>query len=73
MVVVQLVERSILTPLVRSSYPVIGKKLYCMFTDKCIGKTKIKKKRPGSATFKNEPGNTILTFLVISVNKNGLV
>ena len=52
MVVAQLVERSLPTPEVRSSNPVIGIKLYLMFAANCIEKTKIKKKRPQMAHLK---------------------
>ena len=45
-VVVQLVERSLETLEIRGSNPNIGKILAANFT---IGKTKIKKKRPGMA------------------------
>ena len=47
----QLVERSLLTLEVRSSSPVINKKLYLTFTVNCIEETKIKKKRPGMDIF----------------------
>ena len=50
-VVDQLVERSLLTLEVRSSSPVISKKLYLTFTVNCIEETKIKKKRPGMDIF----------------------
>ena len=50
-VVAQLVERSLLTPEVRGSNPVIGNNLYWIFSVNCIEKTKIKKKRPGLAHF----------------------
>ena len=51
--VAQLVERSLPTPEVRGSNPVIGKLLsdIYLFTDNYIEKTKIKKKRPGMAHF----------------------
>ena len=42
--VAQLVERSLPTPEVLVSNPVISKLLYYTFTDNCIEKTKIKKK-----------------------------
>ena len=53
-IVAQLVERSLLIPEDRGSNPVIGKKL-CVYicVRQCIGKTKIKKKRPGMAHLKN--------------------
>ena len=52
-VVAQLVERSLLTPEVRSSNPVIGKLLSDIYliTVNWIEKTKMKKKRPGMAHF----------------------
>ena len=55
--VAQLVERSLPTPEVRSSNPVIGKLLnrtFYQFTVICFEKTKIKKKRPGMAHFLKE-------------------
>ena len=45
--VAQLVDQLFLTPDIRSSYPVIGN----FFPVNCIEKTKIKKKRPGTANF----------------------
>ena len=51
MIVAQLVERLLPIPEVRGSSPVIGKKLYRIFTVNCVEKTKIKKKRPGMAHF----------------------
>ena len=39
-----MVEGSLPTPEDRSSNPVIGKKIYCMFAVNCIEKTKIKQK-----------------------------
>ena len=53
-VVAQLVERSLPIPEVRGSNPVIGKKLYWIFTVICIEKTKIKKKRPEMPIFKTK-------------------
>ena len=50
-VVAQLVEQSLPIIEVRGSNPVIGKKLYWIFTVNCIEKTKMKKKRPGMAHF----------------------
>ena len=51
-VVAQLVERSLPTPEIRGSNPVIGKLLYrtfnCLSTVNCIEKTKIKKKEAGN-------------------------
>ena len=44
-VVPQLVERSLPTPEVHGSNPVIGKKIHLMFSVNCIEKTKIKKGR----------------------------
>ena len=51
-VVAQMVERSIPTPEVHGSNPVVGK-LYITYTYtvNCIEKTKIMKKRPGMAHF----------------------
>ena len=53
----QLVERSLSIAEVCGSNPVIGKNLYLyrtlVFCQLCIEKTKIKKKRPGMAHFKN--------------------
>ena len=52
-VVIQLVERSPLTPKIRSSGPDIVKLLSNnLYTVNCVEKTKIKKKRPGMAKFK---------------------
>ena len=52
-VVAQLVERSLLTPEIRGSNPVIGKILSTKFIKHCLAeKTKIKKKRPGMASLK---------------------
>ena len=53
MVVVQLVERSPLTPEICSSNPVTGKLLNIehLCTVNCVETTKIKKKRPGMAHF----------------------
>ena len=55
--VAQLVEQSLPIPEVRGLNPVIGKNLYFYWTfvycQLCIDKTKIKKKRPGMAYFKN--------------------
>ena len=52
----QLVERSLPTPEIRGSNPVIGKLLYrtfnCLSTVNCIEKTKIKKKEVGNGPFK---------------------
>ena len=51
----QLAERSLPKPEVRSSNPTIGTFLSGhLFTVNCIEKTKIKKKRPGMAHFKNQ-------------------
>ena len=48
LVVAQLVERSLLTPEIRGSNPVIGEILSTNLSANCITeKTKIKKKRPG--------------------------
>ena len=55
-VVAQLVEWSLLIPEVRSSNQVIGKYSYWTFTENCIEKTKIKKKRTGMAHFLTSPG-----------------
>ena len=56
MVVAQLVERSLPTPEVRGSNPVIGKLLsdICLFAVNCVEKTKIKKKRPRMAHLKKK-------------------
>ena len=54
MVVVQLVERSVPTPEICGSNPVIGKNLSAnLSTNNIIEKTKIKKKMPGMARLKN--------------------
>ena len=53
-VVAQLVEWLIPIAEVCSSNPVISKHLYCTFSVNCIEKTKIKKKRPRIAHFKNQ-------------------
>ena len=55
-VVAQLVERSLLTPEVRSSNPVIGKLLLDIYliTVNWIEKTRMKKKRPGMAHLKKK-------------------
>ena len=50
-VVAQLVERSLSIPEVHGLNLVIDKKLYWTYTVNCIEKTKIKKKRPGTAHF----------------------
>ena len=51
----QLVGRSLLTPEVRGSNPVIGKLLFrtfnCLSTVDCIEKTKKKKKEAGNGPF----------------------
>ena len=53
MVKAQLEERSLPTPEVQGSNPVISKLLYgTLFTINCIEKTKIKKKRPGTGHLK---------------------
>ena len=61
-VVAQLVERSLPTPEIHGSNPVISKLLYrtfnCLSAANCIEKTKIKKKkRPGMAHFYNKQIN----------------
>ena len=49
-VVAQLVKRSLLTPKIRGSNPVIGKFVSTNYSPNCIiGKTKIEKKRLGMA------------------------
>ena len=54
-VVAQLVERSLPITEVRSSNPAIGKNyIEHLFTVDCFEKTKIKKKRPGTAQNKTE-------------------
>ena len=57
-VVAQLVERSLPTPEIRGSNPVIGKLLYqtfnCLSTVSCIEKTKLKKKEAGNGPFLKE-------------------
>ena len=54
-VVAQLAERSLQTPEVRGSIPVIGKNFFWTFTVSCIEKTKIKKrKRPGMTHLKKD-------------------
>ena len=59
-----MVERSPLTPVIRSSNPVIGKLLYnILFIVNCVEKTKIKKKEAGIAHFKK--GNQIKYVFVI--------
>ena len=78
MVVTQLVERLLPTPEVRGSNPVIGKKLYCMFTVNCIEKTKIKKKRLRLAHLKksfsrSEVTNTIFLPKFISIFRHILI
>ena len=54
-VLAQLVERSLPTPEIRGSQPVVGKLLYrtfnCLSTVNCIEKTKIKKKEAGNGPF----------------------
>ena len=52
MVVAQLAKRLLPTPEVRGSNPVIGEFYSTLLTVNCIEKTKIKKKRPGMAHFK---------------------
>ena len=56
-VVAQLVERSLLIPEVCGLNPVIGK-IYIehLFTDNCVEKMKIKKKKPGMAHFLTKGG-----------------
>ena len=61
-VVVQLVEMLLSYPEVSSWNPVIGKKLYWLFTVNCIEKTKIKIKRPGKAHLKKNVTNVCLPF-----------
>ena len=63
----QLVERSLPIPEVSSSNPVIGK-IYIehCFTVNCIEKTKIKKKRPGTAHFFKK--NTITSLYHLSLD-----
>ena len=56
-VVPQLVERSLPTPEVHGSNPVIGKKIHLMFSVNCIEKTKIKKKEAGIGPFFNKCPN----------------
>ena len=51
-VLAQLVERSLQTPEVRGSNPVMANfYIEHLFTENCKEKTKIKKKRPGMAHF----------------------
>ena len=51
-VVAQLEERSLPIPEIRGSNPVIGYNIYYhLYLKNCIEKTKIKKKRPGTAQF----------------------
>ena len=69
-VVAQLVERSILIPEVRGSYPVNSKNFYWTFTVNCFEKTKIKKKWLGMAhlfkkKFEKEEKSKILIFVYI--------
>ena len=60
----QLAERSLLTPEVRGSNPVI-REIFHVFTINCIEKTKIKKKRPGMAHLKTFFKSTLkLTHVV---------
>ena len=58
--VAQLLERSLPTPEVHGSNPVIGEVLLSIVN--CIEKTKIKKKRPGMALLKKR--KNILTYLI---------
>jgi len=50
-VVAQLVEWSLLIPVVRRSNKVIGNILYSTLTVNCIEKMKIKKRKPGMTHF----------------------
>ena len=74
-VVAQLVERSLPTPEVRGSNPVIGKLLYIIFVYcQCKEKTKIMKKRPEMAHLKKFKLNIVNQFVHLKQETiNGII